>query len=142
MNFIDVCCAIIIKNGKIFAAQKQENSKNPNKWEFPGGKKEINESLENCIKREILEELEIVIENLIPLKPISHEYEHIKINLIPFVCESKENTFKLHCHKEGGYFTLEELNNLELSEADRKLYELNIKNIYDILASGGIGKVI
>lgn len=142
MNFIDVCCAIIIKNGKIFAAQKKENSKNPNKWEFPGGKKENNESFENCIRREILEEMEIVIENLMPLKPISHEYEDIKINLIPFVCESKENSYKLLCHKAGGYFTLEELDNLELSEADRKLYELNIKDICNILASGGIGKVV
>lgn len=61
-NTIDVTCAIIIKENKIFVAQRSEIMKLPLKWEFPGGKLEENESEIECIKREIKEEINIEID--------------------------------------------------------------------------------
>ncbi len=53
---------IIRKHGKILIAQrKKESWMEPNKWEFPGGKLEPNESYEDCLIREIQEELGITI---------------------------------------------------------------------------------
>jgi 8-oxo-dGTP diphosphatase len=56
-----VTAAVIFKNGKVLVAQRSPESSLPNKWEFPGGKMEENETPEDCLKREIQEELNIDI---------------------------------------------------------------------------------
>ena len=56
----------------------------PLKWEFPGGKIEPHETEEECIKREIKEELNIEISLLKRLTPTSFDYPKISIELIPF----------------------------------------------------------
>lgn len=59
---IDVACAIIIDDeGKVLAAQRSESMSLPLKWEFPGGKLSKNETAEDCIVREIQEELNISV---------------------------------------------------------------------------------
>ncbi len=50
-------------------------------WEFPGGKIEPNETVEDCIRREILEELGIHIEVGKPLCTVTHAYSHFKVTL-------------------------------------------------------------
>ena len=58
---LKVTCAIIVKRGKILVVQNGSDSDHPLKWEFPGGKINKNETVEECISREIREELEIEI---------------------------------------------------------------------------------
>ncbi|NJL50155.1 MAG: 8-oxo-dGTP diphosphatase MutT, partial [Leptolyngbyaceae cyanobacterium SM2_5_2] len=50
-------------------------------WEFPGGKIEADETVEDCIRREILEELGIYIEVGQPLCTVTHAYSHFKVTL-------------------------------------------------------------
>ncbi len=50
-------------------------------WEFPGGKIEPGETVEECIKREIYEELGIVIEVGEHLITIDHTYTHLRVTL-------------------------------------------------------------
>ena len=57
MDLIKVTCAIILFDQKILVVQRSEDMMLPLKWEFPGGKIEKEESEENCIIREIKEEL-------------------------------------------------------------------------------------
>lgn len=59
MNIIQVTCGIILKDGKVLVAQRSEAMSLPLKWEFPGGKIVRGESEEDCLKRELLEELNI-----------------------------------------------------------------------------------
>ena len=54
---IHVACAIIEENGRVLAAQRNEFGRMPLKWEFPGGKIHVNESPEECLKREVMEEM-------------------------------------------------------------------------------------
>ena len=56
-----VVAAIIIKKNKYFIAQRNKSKHLGLKWEFPGGKVDANESLEEALKREIREELNIEI---------------------------------------------------------------------------------
>ncbi|EAX47152.1 NUDIX hydrolase [Thermosinus carboxydivorans Nor1] len=58
----EVTAAIIINDGKVLIAQRAENQKLAGKWEFPGGKIESGETPEECLIREINEELGINIE--------------------------------------------------------------------------------
>ena len=59
-----IVAAAIITNEKdeILICRRSETSKNANLWEFPGGKLEKNETLEECAVRECKEELDIDIE--------------------------------------------------------------------------------
>ena len=56
-------------------------------WEFPGGKIETGETVEECIKREIWEELRIVIEVGKHLITIAHTYAHLNVTLIVHHCQ-------------------------------------------------------
>lgn len=61
MDIIEVGCAIIYKNGKLLVAQRHLQDSFGGYWEFPGGKREKEETLEACLKREVFEELGIQI---------------------------------------------------------------------------------
>ena len=52
MEPIKVTAAILIKNGKIFVAQRSKDDELSGKWEFPGGKIESDETPQECLKRE------------------------------------------------------------------------------------------
>ncbi|MDA0986516.1 MAG: NUDIX domain-containing protein [Bacteroidetes bacterium] len=60
---IETVVGIIIKEGAVLLGQRKETSLYPLKWEFPGGKVEKNESIENCLKRELKEELNLDIKS-------------------------------------------------------------------------------
>jgi mutator protein MutT len=55
-------------------------------WEFPGGKIELGETAEDCIKREIQEELGIAIEVGEHLITIDYTYTHLRVTLIVHHC--------------------------------------------------------
>ena len=58
-----VACGIMYDNAnKILMGLRSDKGANPNYWEFPGGKCEKNESLEECLKREWMEELNLEID--------------------------------------------------------------------------------
>ena len=55
-------------------------------WEFPGGKREKNESPEDCLKREIKEELGTNITILKKVMTIKHTYTRFRVTLHVFNC--------------------------------------------------------
>lgn len=118
MKIIDVTCAIISINGKTLAVQRSEKMKLPSKWEFPGGKIEAGESDEECVKREIREELNVEIEILKRLRPSSFDYGDFSIRLIPFLADYVSGEIILKEH--SGYLLLDkdELRDLDWAEAD------------------------
>ena len=61
---IHVACGIMYnKDNKILMGKRMSKNDNyPNKWEFPGGQKEDNENIHECLKREWMEELNLHIE--------------------------------------------------------------------------------
>lgn len=118
MNVIKVTCALIFVNEKILVVQRSEEMKLPLKWEFPGGKIEIGELEEDCIKREIKEELNIKIELISRLTPSYYNYPNFSIELIPFVANYLEGEIKLTEHKQYLLLEKEKLNGLDWAEAD------------------------
>ena len=118
MKTILVTCAIIKFDNKILAVQRSETMKLPLKWEFAGGKIEAGESEIDCIKREIIEELNIKIEVKERLTPVTHQYPDFKIKLIPFVSEYISGELKLKEHCSFLLANKNELINLDWAEAD------------------------
>jgi mutator protein MutT len=80
--------AVIRNNqGKILIDQRLSTGLMANLWEFPGGKIEPNETITNCIKREIKEELGIDIEVGENLITITHDYDQFTVTLIVHLCK-------------------------------------------------------
>ncbi|PQJ75210.1 (deoxy)nucleoside triphosphate pyrophosphohydrolase [Polaribacter gangjinensis] len=115
---INVTCAIIEHNEKIVVVQRSEFMNLPLKWEFPGGKIENNETEEACIKREIKEELNIEIELISRLSPVTYKYPSFEIKLIPFIAKYINGEINLSEHKQFDWLTKDRLNNLDWAEAD------------------------
>ena len=118
MKRVRVACAIIQKGDKILVTQRSETMKMPLKWEFPGGKLEIGESEEECIIREIKEELNIEIELVKKLKTSIHSYPEFEIELIPFLAIFKQGSINLKEHKQFMLLEKHELSSLDWADAD------------------------
>ena len=72
---IRVAVAVIInQNEEILIAKRSKDQHQGNKWEFPGGKVESNETSQDALRREISEELGIEIQPASELITITHEY--------------------------------------------------------------------
>jgi len=120
---LKVSCAIIIQNGKILIVQNNSDSDHPFQWEFPGGKIKAEETLANCIKREIWEELEIKIKIYEKLFSVEFDYGFKQIELIPFLCSIKNGEIILNEHNELKWIDVEELDEIDFSGADKKLIQ-------------------
>jgi len=60
----EVAVGILRKNGKILICQRKKGGRYELKWEFPGGKLENGETTEQCLRRELREELTIEIHSI------------------------------------------------------------------------------
>ena len=83
---ITVTAAIIWQDGKILITKRPEGKHLEGMWEFPGGKKEETETLEECITREIREELGVDIKPGKLLLTVNHEYKSKVVELHIFEC--------------------------------------------------------
>lgn len=118
---LKVTCAVIIQQNKILVTQRNASSDHPLQWEFPGGKLKSGETDEECVIREIMEELEIEIEILQPMVSVNHDYSFKKIELIPFLCIIKSGKIKLNEHHDFNWVTFENLKKPYFAAADQKL---------------------
>ena len=80
---------IFNKNGEILIDQRLESSSMGGMWEFPGGKKKSNETIEKTIEREIREEVGIEVKIGEQLLSFEHSYSHKKFYFIVHLCEWK-----------------------------------------------------
>jgi 8-oxo-dGTP diphosphatase len=117
-KIIQVACAVIEDGGKVLATQRNTSMNMPLKWEFPGGKLHTGESPEECLARELDEELGIRATILHALPPVLHRYEDFTIELIPFVCSLAGGTLVLHEHRALAWLSPRELDELDWPAAD------------------------
>lgn len=90
----------------------------PLKWEFPGGKIDEGESPEECLRRELREELgiEAAVGQACPVT--THEYPEFTVTLYPFVCTITSGEITLHEHCAMLWLPVEELHTLDWAKAD------------------------
>jgi mutator protein MutT len=100
MKRVDAAIAIIVRSGKVLVCQRKDNDTFGGYWEFPGGKCEEGETLEQCLARELLEEVDIVATPIEKLTSIRHDYPHVLLTLHPFLCRHVRGEPKLiECQK-------------------------------------------
>jgi 8-oxo-dGTP diphosphatase len=81
-----VTAGLIWRDGKLLITKRPEGTHLAGFWEFPGGKQESGETLEECLEREIKEELGIEVRAEKLLFTVDHEYENRMISLYLFLC--------------------------------------------------------
>jgi len=122
-NHIRVSCAIIERDGLVLAAQRSGSMSLPLKWEFPGGKIKEGESPEDCLSRELIEEMGIQPAVGRPLPSSTHHYAEFTVTLFPFVCSIRYGTITLHEHTAVTWLPPWDLSSLDWAEADRPVLE-------------------
>ena len=110
-------------SGHVLITQKGGNGVIAGKWEFPGGKAEPGETLEDCLKREIIEELGVKIGDLTPLHMVDHDYGKFFVRLFGFGCRIVGGTIGLREHVQSRWVTLRELTECDLAPADVAIAE-------------------
>ena len=121
MRKIDVVAAAIIKDGKLLLTQRGYGEFK-DKWEFPGGKIEQNETQEEAIKREIKEELNISINPEKFLCVVDHDYNTFHLTMNVYVCSILEGHVNLLEHEALKWVELNHLkdvDSIDLLPADK-----------------------
>ena len=83
----EVVCGIIFRRNRVLITRRPPDSYYGGFWEFPGGKMEAKESAQDCLKRELREELGIGISKIEFWKKLNYEYPDRKVKLQFFFCE-------------------------------------------------------
>ena len=116
-----IAVAIIELDGKIFIAQRAKNDRLLGKWEFPGGKVEAGETVQECLKRELFEELGIEAE-------IGEHFCNATVHETDDMTVFKVHSFKgaivLNDHSDAQWVTRDELSNYAMPSPNQKIIEL------------------
>jgi len=84
---IEVSAALIFRAGQLLITQRHAKSHLGGLWEFPGGKREVGETFEQCLVREIGEELGVEISVGELFEEIAHDYPEKSVHLKFFICK-------------------------------------------------------
>jgi 8-oxo-dGTP diphosphatase len=115
---VHVACAIIERDGLVLSALRSASMNLPLKWEFPGGKIEPGEELEDCLRRELVEEMGVGIKVGRPLTPATHEYPSFTVTLYPYVCSIISGEITLFEHSAISWLTPARMHELDWADAD------------------------
>lgn len=120
MKTVHVVAAIIVKNNKVFSTQRGYGEFT-GKWEFPGGKIEENETPEEALKREILEELNVHIKVIEYLDTIEYDYPQFHLSMRCYQCSLLNEHVELKEHLAAKWLTKEQLFSINWLPADLKI---------------------
>lgn len=113
-----VVAGAIVKDKKVFAAQRGDHGETRFKWEFPGGKIEPHETPEEALAREFREELKIEVKVHELITSIVDEYPTQILHIDTYRCELLSGEPTLTEHLAMAWSNKEELDKLDFSKAD------------------------
>jgi mutator protein MutT len=124
MNAIEVSAALVFRNGKLLITQRHAGAHLGGLWEFPGGKREPNETFEQCLVRELREELGIEVEVDEVIETLTHAYPEKTVVLKFFRCRWKQNEPRAIDCLDLKWVSAAELRDYEFPAADARLLEM------------------
>jgi 8-oxo-dGTP diphosphatase len=130
MKTVEVAAGVIRYGTKFLCVQRKE-SELPyisKKYEFPGGKIEHGETIENALIREIKEELDMVIFIKEAYMTVEHRYPDFYLIMHTFICEVKSQELKLKEHISHKWLSIDEIENLDWAAADIPIVNRLIMN--------------
>jgi 8-oxo-dGTP diphosphatase len=125
---IQVAVGVIIKNDMFFVSRRQAYQHQGNKWEFPGGKIDLNESAEQALCRELLEEIGIELIEYHHLMNIAFSYPDKKVSLHVFVVSDFSGQAHGAEGQESKWVCFEDLISLEFPDANKIILDKLAEN--------------
>ena len=115
----NVTAAIIEHDGRYLLARRAPEQNLAGYWEFPGGKVEANETFEDCLARELMEELNLETQVLDHFCDSVYHYDKGSINLVAYRVQILGGQMKLSVHDQVDWFEPQEMLALNLAPANR-----------------------
>ncbi|WP_444900079.1 8-oxo-dGTP diphosphatase MutT [Microbulbifer sp. VAAC004] len=108
-------------DGKILIARRPDHLHMGGRWEFPGGKVESGESVQQALTRELLEEVAIEVDQLQPLVEIQHEYAEKTVLLDTWQVTAFSGEAQGREGQETAWVAVQELNNYQFPDANQAI---------------------
>lgn len=119
----EVAAGIVWRRGKVLIAKRPEKALLGGLWEFPGGKRQEGESLEEALARELSEECGLLVEVGERLITLEHAYSHFSITLSAFHCRAKAGTAKPLASQELRWVLPQELAAYPFPRANQRVLQ-------------------
>ena len=118
-----VTAGIIFQQGKFLLTRRKLDAHQGGLWEFPGGKQKVEETLEQCLRRELKEELDVEIAHVKLFHVLRHCYSEKEVELHFFTCSISQGVPKpLDC-LEMAWVAQQDLSLYEFPAADFPVLE-------------------
>ena len=121
---VEVAAGIILRGSYVLISRRYQDSHLGGLWEFPGGTRELPESLEECLQREIREELNLTVRVGRPCVSVEQAYPERHITLHFFFCVPVAGTPEALGCQEFRWVHVHELDQFEFPPADTPVLEL------------------
>ena len=127
MRPVTVLAGVIMNKDNVLITRRAPKETRSGGWEFPGGKLEANETHNDCLVRELSEELAVVVNVGNFCVEISNDYGDIEIELLAYYCTIREGDISLSVHDKFKWVKVCDLLSCDLLPADigvaRKIVE-------------------
>lgn len=125
MKKIEVVAAIMVYDEKFLCVQRGDGKYSyvSRKWEFPGGKVEHGEPLDQAVRREIQEELVAEIGECSLYITVEHQYPDFFLTMHSFLCPVSSDVVTLTEHIDHLWLPVADLQSLDWAEADIPIVE-------------------
>jgi A/G-specific adenine glycosylase len=111
--------AILRRQGTVLIGQRPGEKLLGGLWEFPGGKQEAGETLEECLRREIQEELGVEIDVGGEVTAVDHAYTHFSVRVHAFECTIRSGEPATLDHSALAWIPVQELDGFPMGKVDR-----------------------
>jgi len=118
-----VAAAVLVKDGLYLIAKRRVGDSLANLWEFPGGKIEAGETPEECLRREMYEELQIDVEVGQFLCDSVYEYEFGTFHLLAYWASWEKGCLYPAVHDELAWVDKQTILNYQFAPADIPIVE-------------------
>ena len=127
MKRIEVAVGVILREGQVFISKRADDLHQGGKWEFPGGKREQDESIEQALARELKEEIGIEINGSSPLVTITHDYTDKQVTLDVHTVEDFTGQPTQLEGQEARWVSIQDLADYQFPEANKVIVEKLMK---------------
>ncbi len=123
MSVIEVAAGLVFRDGNLLITQRYPEAHLGGLWEFPGGKRHADETFEQCLRRELREELGIEVSVGPLIEALTHAYPEKTVHLRFFQCTWQKNEPQPLGCPAFKWITQGQLGDFQFPAADARLLE-------------------
>jgi 8-oxo-dGTP diphosphatase len=131
VKIIKVTAGVIADNDKVLITRRAPKENFAGGWEFPGGKIEVNETPQDCLVRELKEELNIDVSIGKFCTEVTHDYGNMNINLIAYYCIIVNGKIQVSVHDKYNWVKINDLLKYDLLPADVPIAKKVMEEYYE-----------